>query len=141
VTVALVDDRILGAVLRGASPHPLRDFDLATTGYWYVRLCQAVLRGTDRPGVLSKPFSDLPERLQDRGLAMVTRLPEGIDLISLRNLAPLMGRLRQHHALNVLGMEALAAAVHLPAEVFLSAPSPRLQAALDEERKRWHLIG
>jgi hypothetical protein len=43
VTVALIDDRLLGAVLRGSTPRGLRRADFATTGYWYVRLCQAVL--------------------------------------------------------------------------------------------------
>ena len=52
---------------------------------------------------------------------------------SLRTLAPLMGGLRRRHALNVLGTEALAAALHLDAGVFLSAPSPRLEQALRVE--------
>ena len=44
-----------------------------------------------------------------------------------------MGELRRRHALNVLGTEALAAALHLDAGVFLSAPSPRLEQALRVE--------
>lgn len=140
MTIALVDDRILSSILRGTPPRSLRRFEPATTGYWYVRLCQAVLGASSRTGALSGPFADLPHRLRDRGLAVVTELPDDIALVSLRDLAPLIGRLRRRHALNILGMEALAAAVHLPAEVFLSAPSPHLQAALDEEGRRWHLV-
>jgi hypothetical protein len=140
MTVALVDDRLLSLVLRGDVPRPLRRFDLATSGYWYARLCQAVLGEAERPGVLSRPFADLPEPVRDRALAAVLQLPDHIELVSLRELAPLMGQLRSHHSLNVLGMEALAAAVHLGADVFLSADSPRLQAALTEERRRWRVL-
>ena len=61
------------------------------------------------------------------------QLPDSIGLISLRELAPQMGELRRHHSLNVLGMEALAAAKRLDADVFLSAASPKLQAALARE--------
>ena len=50
-----------------------------------------------------------------------------------RTLAPLMAHLRLRHRLNTLGIEALAAAVHLEATVFLSAPSPRLEQALRAE--------
>ena len=48
-------------------------------------------------------------------------------------LAPLIGQLRLRHRLNALGIEALAAAVHLEATVFLSAPSSRLEQALRAE--------
>ena len=57
--------------------------------------------------------------------------------LSLRHLAPEIGRLRGRHSLNILGMEVLAAALGLEAVVFLSAPSPRLEAALHAEHRRW----
>ena len=60
-------------------------------------------------------------------------LPESIGLLSLRELAPTIASLRKHHKLNILGIEALAAASLLRAEVFLSAPSPRLERDLKEE--------
>jgi len=44
-----------------------------------------------------------------------------------RDLAPVIGRPRQQHQLNILGMDALAAAVHLGASVRISASSPKLQ--------------
>lgn len=61
------------------------------------------------------------------------QLPDSIGLLNLRELAPEMGQLRRRHSLNLLGMEALAAAEHLDADVFLSAASPQLQAALSRE--------
>lgn len=139
MTIALVDDNVLGAVLRGATPRPLRRFDLATTGYWYVRLCQAVLRATGRPGALSGPFDDLPPPLRSQAVDKLLDLPDSIGLLSLRELAPAIGRLRARHSLNVLGMEVLAAANRLDARVFLSSPSPRLQAALAEEGRACRL--
>jgi hypothetical protein len=133
VTVALIDDQALGAVLRGATPRPLRKHRLATTGYWYVRLCQAVLGASDRPGALLAPFAALPPDQRDRALAALLALPDDIELLSLRSLGPVIGGLRVRHALNVLAAEALAAAMVLDAVVYLSAPSPRLEHALREE--------
>ena len=80
--------------------------------------------------MLSGPFASLPAGLRSRATAAVMQLPDSIGLISLRDLAPLIGQLRQDHSLNILGMEALAAARYLGAEVFLNAESPKLQTAL-----------
>jgi len=140
VSIALIDDQILGAVLRGSRPRALRRFDLATTGYWYVRLCQAVLGAAGRAGALSGPFADLPAALGERSVAAVLELPEEIALVSLRELGPEIGRLRRRHTLNVLGSEALAAAIRLEAEVVLATPSPRLQTALDDEHCSYRLV-
>ena len=48
MTVALIDDQLLGQVLRGATPRSLAAAELYTTGYWYVRLCQAALGADER---------------------------------------------------------------------------------------------
>ncbi|MCU1351291.1 MAG: hypothetical protein JWM05_500 [Acidimicrobiales bacterium] len=137
MTIALVDDQGLGAVLRGSAPRPLRRRQLATTGLWYVRLCQAALASRSRAGVLSLPFADLPADLRSQARAALLELPAEIELLSLRRLGPVIGRLRERHRLNLLGMEALAAAITLGADVYLSAPSPRLQAALTAEGCRF----
>ncbi len=134
----LIDDQLLGAVLRGTLP-PVQDTPVFTTGYWYVRLCQAVLGAADRSGVLSRPFAALPAPARERAVRALLELPDAIGLVSLRELAPLIGQLRRRHELNILGMEALAAAVHLQAAVFLSAPSPRLAEALQREGRRVHI--
>jgi hypothetical protein len=140
VTIALLDDQALSTVLRGSTPRSLRRFDLATTGCWYVRLCQAVLGTDDLDGVLSGPFARVPEGLRDRALAALLELPSDINLISLRHLGSEIGRLRRAHALNLLAIEALAAAIHLNAVVVLSVPSPRLQAALEAEECRCRVL-
>jgi hypothetical protein len=135
----LVDDQLLGAVLRG-SPPPSPDDPLFTTGCFYVRLCQAVLSSDTAVGVLSSPFNALSEELQDRATSALLALPEEIGLVSLRELAPIIGRLRGRHALNILGMEVLAAAVYLEADVYLSAPSPRIVDALRREGRGVEII-
>jgi hypothetical protein len=133
VTISLIDDQLLGQVLRGQIPSPLGSTELYTTGYWYVRLCQAVLGANERPGVLSRPFSDLPPDMRTRATQAVLELPNEIGLLSLRELAPTIALLRRRYQLNILGLEALAVAVRLQADVFLSANSPLLEAALMSE--------
>jgi hypothetical protein len=130
----LIDDQLLGAVLRG-SPPPQRDVPLHTTGYFYVRLCQAVLASSTAAGVLSSPFNSLPHELRERATSALLELPEEIGLVSLRELGPVIGQLRARHDLNILGMEVLAAAVYLEADVYLSASSPRLEEALRRESR------
>ena len=107
--------------------------DVFTTGYWYVRLCQAVLEASDRTGALATPFARLEPPQNRLAIERLLELPANIGLLSLRDLAPSIGQLRRSHDLNALGRGALAAAVALQADVFLSAPSPRLDAALQNE--------
>jgi hypothetical protein len=133
VTVALIDDQLLGQVLRGRTPKSLVARELYTTGYWYVRLCQAALSANERTGVLSRPFAELSPALRDKALRAVLDLPDNIGMVSLRELGPTIAELRQRHQLNILGIEALAAASLLGAHVFLSAPSPMLESALAAE--------
>ena len=137
--IQIIDDQLLGAVLRGSAP-PRRRADAFTTGYWYVRLCQAVLASSTNTGVLSAPFATLPAPTRDRAIQALLELPDGIGLVSLRELAPIIGQLRIRHDLNILGMEVLAAAVLLEADVYLSAPSPRLQEALIRESRRAEIV-
>jgi hypothetical protein len=133
MTAALIDDQLLGQVLRGRTPRSLASAEMYTTGHWYVRLCQAVMAAGQRTGVFSRPFAQLPPALRHRAMNAILDLPDEIGLISLRQLAPTIGQLRQHHKLNILGIEALATAMHLGAAVHLSAPSPLLEAALRHE--------
>ena len=130
--IQLVDDQRLSAILRG-DPPPQPDSDVFTTGYWYVRLCLAVLTATARPGTLSGPFLDLPEPVRSHAIEALVALPDPIGMMSLRDLGPTIAQLRARHQLNILGMEVLAAALHLDAAVYLSASSPKLEAALTDE--------
>lgn len=133
MTAALIDDQLLGHVLRGRRPRVLATRDLHTTGYWYVRLCQAVLNADERTGVRSGPFADLSATMFERATAALLELPDAIGLMSLRELAPTIAQLRVKHQLNILSIEALAAAKRLNATVYLSASSPLLELAIKAE--------
>ena len=92
----LVDDQLLAAILRG-DPAPIPDVAVFTTGYWYVRLCQAVLNAADRTGALSAPFASLPHESRARAFRAVLELPESVGLLSLRDLAPRIGPVSYTH--------------------------------------------
>jgi hypothetical protein len=49
-------------------------------------------------------------------------------------LGPPIGQLRQRHNLYLLGIEALATAVHLGTDVHLSVSAPHLEGALRAEQ-------
>lgn len=132
----LIDDRNLSAWLRGE--RPTTDDDLFTTGLWYVRLCQAVFTpGRLTGGQLSKPITSLPLSQRVAAMRALLSLPDDVGLLSLRDLGPTIAELRGRHQLNLLGIEALAAASVLEATVVLSAPSPRLERALTQEGLAW----
>ena len=133
MTVALVDDQLLSAVLRGRAPRILRDKQLFTTGCWYVRLCQAAHSKLDPPGSLSGPFADLPEPLRERAFASLFALPDDIGLLSLRDLGPRIGELRSRYRLNLLAAEALAAAIVLDARVYVKTMSTNDESAFRAE--------
>ncbi len=130
----LVDDAHLGRLLRHEGSARIGPDDrVATSGLWYVRLCQAVA-DEDSSGTLSTPFDHLALDHRERAIAQVLTLPPSIGVPSLRTLGPVIGNLRRRHApLNLLAVEALAAAVHLDATVLLSTSAPRLEAALATE--------
>ncbi len=128
--IRLVDDQELSRHLRQDTTSTPRA-QVFTTGCWYLRLCQAVIAG--RGGVLSAPFASLSLPRREQALRSILALPDDVGLMSFRDLGPLIGQLRLTHKLNLLSAEALAAAVHLGAEVHLSAQSPALEAALGAE--------
>jgi hypothetical protein len=138
----VIDDQLLSIVLRGERLPGQLDSSgpIFTTGYWYVRLCQAALGVVDGPGALSRPFEAFPPDRRERALAAVLELPDEIGLISLRELGPVIAQLRARYQLNILSIEAVAAAVHLDATVALSTSSPRLEAALAAEGRAVQVI-
>jgi len=119
VRPALLDDGHLRAVLRGIGLADLDGRDLFTTGSWYVRLCQAVLGGRRSSGILSGPLASLPDGFRSRALAAVMQLPDAIGLVSLRELAPVMGQLRQNHSF-WRGAPQFGGAVHVTVEAAAS---------------------
>lgn len=91
------------------------------TGLWYHRLCRALADG-NVVGSLSRRLGSVDDATAADVLAAVVGLPESIELVSLRWLGWRMSVLVHAGArLNLLSLEALAAARHLSAEICLAA--------------------
>ena len=114
----LLDDQTLAALLRGEDEPP--NDDVFTTGHWYLRLCQAVVRGAG--GVPSGPVLSLPAERRARALAAILELPEEIGMLSWRVVAPMMANQLDGagRGLNLASREALAVATMLNAEVVMA---------------------
>jgi hypothetical protein len=139
VRPALVDDHLLVRALAGAAPAPVRrahdEGRLWTTGIWYYRAVRAL--GSPRiTGAITGELAKLAPSLQAAALRAVGRLPEDIGLLSFRDLAPSMARFSERHALNLLSLEALAAAASLDAQILVAAENdgPSLRRAAADER-------
>ena len=119
----LVDDHILLSVLLDEEPEGLRPMGsaIATTGLWYHRLCRALINQTV-VGSLSRRLGGIEAEVATDVIASVIELPPTIELVSLRELGWPMGELTSREIrLNLLSLEALAAARHLGAEICLAA--------------------
>jgi hypothetical protein len=114
----LVDDQTLSAFLREETSWP--DDRVFTTGCWYLRLCQAVVRGTG--GARSAPLLALPPSQREKALRAVLELPEQTEMLSWRDVAPTMADQLSGpgHGLNLLSREALAVATLLDARVIMA---------------------
>lgn len=129
----LVDDHLLLRVLLGDEPAGLRPEggQIVTTGLWYHRLCRAVsVPGVI--GVLSRRLGTADDVTGAGALHAVIELPESIGLVSLRDLAwPMAGLLAGGARLNLLSLEALAAAEVVGATICLDPvdENPPLVAA------------
>jgi hypothetical protein len=141
----LLDDRLLLAHLLGSASRPLADLlkrrSVSTTGLWYYRLCHAVRSG-NVTGALSGPFAAAEPRIKARAATAMVRLPENVGLMSLLELAPVMADLIERHRLNILSLEALAAAISLDSDIAIAIGSenPTLMQAAEHEGVRVHLV-
>jgi hypothetical protein len=126
----LADDQTLSALLRQQITWP--DDRVFTSGYWYLRLCQAVVRGSG--GALSRPLLSLPPGRREAAIRAVLELPGQIELLSWREVAPVMASqlAGPGSGLNLLSREALAVATILEAEVIMAVGNENhlLRAAL-----------
>jgi hypothetical protein len=132
----VVDDHLLLRILLDDEPHELRPGGgrLFTTGLWYHRLCRS-LGDRSVVGAFSRALGRADPPVAAAAIEAVTRLPASIDLLSLRELAWPMARLVDDGVrLNLMSLEALAAAEHLEAELCLAVADenrPLLAAAQD----------
>jgi hypothetical protein len=126
----LVDDQTLSGLIRQQLVWP--DDRVFTSGHWYLRLCEAVVRGAG--GALSGPFLSLPPRRREAAIRAVLELPDQIELLSWRQVAPVMASQLDGpgNGPNLLSREALAVATILEAEVIMAAGNENhlLRAAL-----------
>ena len=127
----LVDDQTVSGLIREEIDWP--QDRVFTTGHWYLRLCQAVVRGAG--GARSRPLLSLPQSQREIALRAVLELPDRIEILSWREVAPMMaGQLDgPGRGLNLLSREALAAATLLEARVIMAAGNENhlLRAALE----------
>ncbi len=129
----VVDDHLLVRTLLDDEPASLRrpGVQIITTGLWYHRLCRAVANRSVT-GAMSRMLGQAEATVAASAVTAITDLPEGIGLLSLRDLAWPMARLLDEGVqLNLMSLEALAAAEHLGAELCLAVEdeNPQLLAA------------
>ena len=128
----LVDDQTVSRLIREEIDWP--QDRVFTTGHWYLRLCQAVVRGAG--GALSRPLLSLPPSQREIALRAVLELPERIEILSWREVAPMMASQLDGpgHGLNLLSREALAVASLLDAKVIMAVGNENhlLRAALEQ---------
>lgn len=134
----IIDDRLLiEELLIGL---PSRPPEVHTTTYWYYRACRAAVLGAS--GHVSGPFQQLPADQQTAAVGSLLRLPDHIALPDPRRTVPLMvGLARRHPRLNLLNLEAAAAARTLDT-VWLSPEAAEgiLPGVLDAERVPWRSV-
>jgi hypothetical protein len=120
----LIDDHLLVRVLAGLTVRPAdrarRSGNLWTTGLWYYRASRAV-RSPTITGALTNELAGIPEPTRTEAISAITRVPEDIGLLSLRDIVPIMSELASAHRLNLLSLEALGAAVHLGAALAVAS--------------------
>ena len=115
--------------------------DLCTTSYWYYRACRAAVVGG--AGQLSGPFARLAAAEQAAAIHAMLKLPDDVALPDPRLLVPEMVALhRRHPRLNLMNIEAAAAANVLDARVLLSVRAAEgvLPEVLSVERIAWRVV-
>jgi hypothetical protein len=130
----VIDDRLLLDLLAGHQPEAiaseLSSGGVFTTSSWYYRLGRATFDDSGA-GALSGRLASFGQPTTQRVRAALVELPESIGLLHPRLVVPVMFTLRRrvHRQLNLLGAEALAVALLVPARLFLTTASPLLRAA------------
>ena len=141
----VVDDHLLLRILLDDEPQDLRPDGgrVFTTGLWYHRLCRSV-GDHSVLGVFSRALGRADPPVAAAVIEAVTRLPESIELLSLRELSWPMARLVDDGVrLNFMSLEALAAAEQLEADLCLAVAdeNPPLLAAAQARSTAVRLLG
>lgn len=129
----LIEELLVGLNANGGALH--------TTAYWYYRACRAATTGAG--GHLSGPFERLGRADQSRAIRSLLLLDDDIGLPDPRATVPMMAEVSQRHPhLNLLNIEAAAAALVLEATVLLSTATAGgvLPGVLDAEGIAWRIV-
>ena len=141
----IVDDHLLLQILLNEEPLNFRvpGARIFTTGLWYHRLCRAVSIH-EVTGAMSRRLGRADPVVAAAAARAITTLPETIGLMSLRELAWPMAQLLQDGVrLNLMSLEALAAAESQRAELCLAAAdeNPQLLDAAASRGTPARLVG
>jgi hypothetical protein len=141
----IVDDHLLLQILLNEEPPNFRvpGTRIFTTGLWYHRLCRAV-SSHEVTDAMSLRLGRADPVVAASAVRAITTLPETIGLMSLRELAWPMARLLQDGVrLNLMSLEALAAAERQRAELCLAAAddNPQLLDAAAARGTPARLVG
>ncbi len=140
----VVDDHLLVRILLDDEPTDLRPAGgrILTTGLWYHRLCRAVaVQAVTK--TLSRSLGSADPELGAAATRAVVDLPHTIGVLSLRDLAwPMAGLLADGVRLNLLSLEALAAAEHAAADLCLAPADDNrpLRSAADARGTRCRIV-
>ena len=140
-STVLLDDRLLIEELLIGLPWGRQRPAVYTTAYWYYRACRAAVAGAG--GHLSGPFADLAVPEQERAVLSLLELRDDIALPDPRRVVPAMAAVaRRHPRLNVLNLDAVAAAATVEAELWLSveAAAGVLPGVLADEGVPWRTV-
>lgn len=136
----LLDDRLLIEELLVGLPIAAGR-RLATTSSWWFRACRAAVAGAG--GYLSGPFDEVDAADQGEAVLRLLDLRDDIELVDPRKAVPEMARAsRRHPRLNLLNLDALAAATVLDAEVALAPKGAAglLPVVLAEDGRPWREV-
>jgi hypothetical protein len=118
VSQVVIDDHLLRDVLAAEHGRRLTRLitanELATTNLYFVRLCKSVVAA--RGGALTGNWS--PQRRRELGRRLV-ELPESILILPMRLVGFRMAELAEDQRLSTLGAEAVAAAEHRGAPLYV----------------------
>jgi hypothetical protein len=105
--------------------------EVFTTSSWYYRLGRAAFSGSGS-GALSGPLASIDRDVRQRVLSELRDLPEDVGLLHPRVVVPVMFALRLRRPLNVLTVEALAAALLVGGGLLVTTEAPFLLAGASE---------
>ena len=134
VVVAVIDDHRLLSLL-AALERPSGRY--ATTCSWWWRLTSAF--AAHRRGALTRRLEGLDQGIVAAVRQTVQNLPTHLVIVDLRLLIPAMGVLADHHPVNQLAAEAVAAAAYLQTSIEVEIDTPEIRLAALAEHVDYHV--